>query len=198
MSKMGCMARWTADSEGRLKQAAIDLFLERGFDDVTVGEIAQAAGVTERTFFRYFADKREVLFGDQASYHAHFVDALAASPATTAILLVEDALRGGAAFFPEERRQLSRARQKIIDSSPALLERESLKRASLTEALSVELVARGVPSVPAALAAQSGVAVFYVTFAMWVAKDETRIFTDLLETVGFDLRNLFTVSGGFA
>lgn len=64
------MARWAAGSEGRLKQVAMDLFLQRGFDDVTVGEIAEAAGVTERTFFRYFADKREVLFVDQAAYHA--------------------------------------------------------------------------------------------------------------------------------
>lgn len=185
------MARWTAGSEGRLKQAAIDLFLERGFDDVTVGEIAQTAGVTERTFFRYFTDKREVLFADQGVYHAHFLDALSASRATAPMRLIEDGLRGGAGFFPEERRPFSRIRQVIIDSSPALLERESLKRAALTEALAEGLVDRGVARVVAVLAAQSGVSAFYVAFAMWVAEGETRMFTELLDAALRELTDLF-------
>lgn len=184
------MARWTADSEGRLKQAAIALFLERGFDDVTVGEIAEVVGVTERTFFRYFADKREVLFVDQAAYHAHFLDALVVSKETAPMALIEDALHGGAEFFPEKRRPLSRTRQKIIDSSPGLLERESRKRASLTEALGAALAARGIAPLAAALAAQSGAAVFYIAFAFWIAEGETRAFSELLDAALLELRAL--------
>ncbi len=191
MGSMGGMARWAADSEGRLRQAAIDLFIEHGFDDVTVGEIAQAVGVTERTFFRYFADKREVLFVDQDVYHAHFVDALAVSEALTPMALIEDALGGGAEFFPEERRPQSRIRQKIIDSSPALLERESLKRASLTQALTAALTSRGIAPLTAALAAQSGVSVFYIAFVAWIAEGETRTFVELLATATRELKNLF-------
>jgi AcrR family transcriptional regulator len=185
------MARWAAGADERLKQAAIELFSQRGFDNVTVGEIAQAVGVTERTFFRYFTDKREVLFVDQDVYRSHFVEALEASTAPTPLLLVEDALRGGATFFPEERRSHSRVRQPIIESSPALLERESLKRVSLTDTLSAALVARGVAPTRAALAAQSGVAAFYIAFDLWIADGEERAFPELLETVVADLRGLF-------
>jgi AcrR family transcriptional regulator len=187
---MGNMARWTADSEGRLKRAAIDLFLERGFDQVTVGEIAQAVGVTERTFFRYFADKREVLFVDQDAYQAYFLDALAVSIETSPMALIEDALRGGAKFFREDRRPWSRTRQKIIDSSPGLLERESLKRVSLTGALSAEVAARGIAPLTAALAAQTGVAVFYIAFAAWISDSETRTFIELLDAVVSELKAL--------
>jgi AcrR family transcriptional regulator len=189
---MDGMARWIAGSEGRLKQAAVDLFLERGFDDVTVGEIAQRVGVTERTFFRYFADKREVLFVDQTAYHDLFIDALRRSEATAPMALIEDALRGGAEFFPEERRALSRRRQRIIDSSPALLERESLKRASLTAAMTDALAARGIAPLADAIAAQSGVAVFYIAFAAWIADGETRTFPELLDAVLAEMRNLLT------
>ncbi|WP_082914317.1 MULTISPECIES: TetR family transcriptional regulator [Microbacterium] len=182
--------RWTADAEGRLKNAAIDLFLERGFDDVTVGDIAHAAGVTERTFFRYFADKREVLFVDQAAYQAYFLDALAVSTATTPMALIEDALRGGAEFFPEERRLWSRTRQQIIDSSPGLLERESLKRASLTNALGAALTVRGTAAIAAALAAQTGTAVFYIAYGAWTTQLETRTFIELLDATIDEFRTL--------
>jgi len=184
------MARWQADTEGRLKLAAIDLFGARGFEAVTVSDIAAAVGVTERTFFRYFADKREVLFTNQDDYQAQFLDALDASDATAPMTLVETALHGGAAFFADERRPWSRARQRIVDFSAALMERESLKRTSLTDAIATALVTRGIAPVPAALAAQSGSAAFHLAFAAWIAEGETRSFTELLDDVLADLRAL--------
>ncbi|MBD8104577.1 MULTISPECIES: TetR family transcriptional regulator [unclassified Plantibacter] len=184
------MARWQADTEGRLKLAAIELFGTHGFEAVTVSDIAAAVGVTERTFFRYFTDKREVLFTNQDDYQARFLDALLASEATAPMTLVEAALHGGAAFFADERRPWSRARQRIVDSSAALMERESLKRSSLTDALTTALIAKGVAPVPAALAAQSGSAAFHLAFAAWIADDETRSFTELLDDVLADLRAL--------
>lgn len=184
------MARWQADTEGRLKLAAIELFGARGFEAVTVGDIAEAVGVTERTFFRYFTDKREVLFTNQEQYQAGFLDALAASDTTTPMTLVETALHGGAAFFADERRPWSRARQQIVDSSAALMERESLKRASLTDALTTALIAKGIAPVSAALAAQSGSAAFHIAFAAWIAEDETRSFGDLLDATLTELKTL--------
>ena len=56
------MGRWEPDARGRLVKAAMELYGERGFEQTTVAEIAERAGLTERTFFRHFADKREVLF----------------------------------------------------------------------------------------------------------------------------------------
>jgi AcrR family transcriptional regulator len=63
------MGRWEPDARGRLEQAALDLYQDRGFEQTTVTEIAERAGLTERTFFRYFADKREVVFGGQDMLH---------------------------------------------------------------------------------------------------------------------------------
>ncbi|GAB3597336.1 TetR family transcriptional regulator [Microbacterium tumbae] len=184
------MTRWPADTQERLKRTAIDLFSSRGFDAVTVAEIAEAAGVTERTFFRYFGDKREVLFTDQNAYNALFLDALADADATSPLALVEAALRGGGTFFPEQRRPMSRARQKVIDSSTALLERDSLKRGALVDALTTALVTRGVPPVAASLAAQSGSAVFHVAFTAWVSEGEDRSFIELLDDALAALRSL--------
>src|SRR5215510_6054240 len=76
------MSRWEPNSRGRLEQAALDLYTERGFDDTTVAEIAERAGLTERTFFRHFADKREVLFGGQDALLELFVTAIVDAPAS--------------------------------------------------------------------------------------------------------------------
>ena len=75
------MARWQPDARGRLQEAALTLYGERGFDDTTVAEIAERAGLTKRTFFRHFADKREVLFSGATALQELFVTAVAGSPA---------------------------------------------------------------------------------------------------------------------
>src|SRR5215813_12896315 len=80
----GGMGRWTPDSRGRLERAALALYGERGFDQTTVAEIAQRAGLTERTFFRHFADKREVLFWGQAALREIYMSAIAAAPDSAA------------------------------------------------------------------------------------------------------------------
>ncbi len=190
MAMIGNVTRWPADAAGRLKEAALVLFAERGFDAVTVGDIAQAAGVTERTFFRYFADKREVLFADQGAYQAHFLDALARSEATAPMELVAAALHGGAEFFTDQRRPEAKVRRRVIESSPALRERESLKRAALAEALTAALIARGIPSVSASLAAESGSAAFSVALTGWLAAPDERAFADVLDDALGELRTL--------
>ena len=153
----------------RLQQAAVELFCERGYDGTTAAEIAVRAGVTERTFFRHFADKREVLFDGQAKLHEWLTASVAKAPATLrplevlyrAFRSVEQAL--------EDNRPFSFPRQQVIDRTPALQERELAKVAALAEALAVALRGRGVDERLAALAAQTGMAAFRYAVASWFA-----------------------------
>ncbi len=147
----------------------MELYGERGFEHTTVAEIAGRAGLTERTFFRHFADKREVLFGGAAELQARFVEGVADAPADAApIELVAAALRSAGPIF-DERRSFARQRQAIIAANPDLQERELIKLATLAVAVAVALRDRGVPEPEASLAAEAGIAVFRIGFERWVA-----------------------------
>ena len=158
----------------------MDLFAEHGFEATTVAGIAERAGVTERTFFRYFADKREVLFAGEEQLEAVFVDAIADAPADASLngLLVAALDAGGGALQDVRGRDFARARNEIITANEQLQERELLKMAKLSHAVTTALVARGVADVPAHLAGDLVVSVFSTAFARWIASGETR---DLVE-----------------
>src|SRR3984893_1528138 len=124
------MGRWEPDSSGRLQEAALALYAERGFDQTTAAEIAARAGVTERTFFRHFADKREVLFGGSALLKERIVTGVAGAPATArALEAVSQGLDAAATMLGESRRDLSQKRQAVIAANPELRERELAKLA---------------------------------------------------------------------
>ncbi len=162
------MSRWEPNARGRLEQAALDLYRERGFDQTTVTEIAERAGLTERTFFRYFTDKREVLFWGQERLRELYVRTIETAPESTApIDTVVLALEAAVPVF-HERRELSRQRQAVIDANPGLQERELLKRAALAAAVTEALRKRGVADPVASLAADVGVIAFKTAFARWV------------------------------
>lgn len=166
------MSRWKPGARDRLMQAAIELFLERGYENTTVADIAHRAGLTERTFFRQFADKREVLFGDPDAYYALYTDAIAAASADASpIVAVADALAAAGASFAGIHEH-SRRRQSVIDANPPLQEREQAKRHHLTDAIAGALRARGVASDTAMLAAELGAAAFHVAFTQWVSADD--------------------------
>lgn len=177
------MARWESGARDRLQGAALELFAANGFDGTTVAEIAAAAGLTERTFFRHFTDKREVLFTGQEAFEQVFITGLAATTDDEPMSIITAALRSAATFFPEDRRRWSRVRQQVIDAHEALRERELLKLSSLAAALTTALSARGVDSTSAALAAETGVTVFRTAFAAWIAPGETRSLAALQDTV---------------
>ena len=163
------MGRWKPDAGGRLIRAALELYGERGFDETTVADIAERAGVTDRTFFRYFADKREVLFDGANQLQDFVVGAIAAAPAGAApIDVVADAFADVTALL-EERRDFARQRAAVIAATPSLQERELLKLASLGAAAAETLRRRGVRDSAAGLAAETGVAVFRVGFERWIA-----------------------------
>jgi len=137
------MARWEPDSRGRLEQAAFELYGERGFDRTTVAEIAERAGVTERTFFRHFADKREILFSGAGQLQELLVDAVQDAPeGTSPFEAVRRALDAAGEVF-DGRREFSRRRQAIIMGSEELQERELIKLATLAGALAEALRRRG-------------------------------------------------------
>jgi AcrR family transcriptional regulator len=167
------MSRWEPNARGRLEQAALELYRERGFDQATVAEIAERAGLTERTFFRYFADKREVLFWGQGALQEIYVTAIAEAPdPATPIEAVAAALQAAAPVF-RDRHERARQRQAVIAANPGLQERELLKRATLASAMADALRRRGVAEPTASLAAEAGVLAFKTAYARWVsAPDE--------------------------
>jgi len=164
------VARWQPDSALRLTEAALALFGERGFDDVTVAEIAERAGVTERTFFRHFADKREVLFAGGAMLQEVMVGAAASTPAGAGPLETVAAALDAMAGVLEQRRDFAHARHAVVSASPELRERELIKLASLGDALAEALRRRGVAEPAASLTAQAGIAVFHVAFGRWASE----------------------------
>jgi AcrR family transcriptional regulator len=165
----GGMSRWEPNARGRLEQAALDLYRERGFDQTTVAEIAERAGLTERTFFRYFTDKREVLFWGQDRLRELYVGRIAAAPESAAPIEMVAAALAAVAPLLEGRRDIARQRQAVIAAHPGLQERELLKRAALAGALAAALRERGVTGTAASLAAEAGVIAFKTAYAGWVA-----------------------------
>lgn len=164
------MARWEPDARGRLEKAAMELFQERGYARTTVEDIAAHAGLTERTFFRYFADKREVLFSGSKDLEKTIVAHIEAAPADASPLEVVAGAFEAAAAALEELRDVHfvRVRYALVVKHAEIQERELIKLATLAAAVTKALHARRVPEPAASLAAEAGVAVFKVGFERWV------------------------------
>src|SRR5215831_17887502 len=143
------VVRWQPNARGRLEEAAMQLYRDRGFEQTTVADIAECAGLTERTFFRYFADKPEVLFSGAAALEELMVNAATAAPASAGPLEAD-----AAAQLLQERREFSRHRQAVITANPELQERELKKMAALAAALANALRRRGVGDPAAGLSAE--------------------------------------------
>lgn len=189
------MSRWKPDAEGRLSQAALALFARQGYDQTTVAEIAEAAGLTKRTFFRYFSDKREVLFNGSHELQDRWIGGIAAAPSdASAMDAVFSGLDAVAELFAD-RHPFARVRSQIIAANPELQERELIKLQSLAGAVTTALVGRGISVNTAILAAQAGVTVFHVAFARWVEQDDPAAFRGLMDE---SLTELQSVIGGAA
>jgi len=187
------MSRWEPDARGRLERAAFALYGERGFDHTTVAEIAERAGLTERTFFRHFADKREVLFAGASDLRELLVGAVADAPGSLApIEAVAAGLEAVSVQF-RGRREGARQRQAIIAAHAELQERELIKLAALSAALADALRGRGVREPDASLAAEAGIAVFRVAFDRWIADANQQGFPQLVRA---SLDRLKAVIGG--
>ena len=161
------MPRSGLEARRRLQQAALELFRERGFDRTTTAEIAARAGVNERTYFRHFADKREVLFDGEDDLRASLAQAVAEAPEGLQPfeVLLRAFQRTGRAL--EANRSFAEPRFAVIAATPALRERELAKHASLTEVVAEALRRRAVPDRLATLAAQTGWATYRQAVQAW-------------------------------
>jgi AcrR family transcriptional regulator len=187
------MARWEPDSRGRLEEAALGLYDERGFENTTVAQIAERAGLTERTFFRHFADKREVLFGGAAMLEELLVSRVSGAPDSAAPIDAVVAALEAAGALLQERRAFARQRQMVIAANAELRERELIKLASLASALADALRRRGVVDPAATLTAEAGIAVFRVAFERWLEEGNR---ADLSRLIRESLDELRAVTSG--
>jgi AcrR family transcriptional regulator len=193
------MARWEPNARERLERAALDLFTQHGYDATTVAEIADRAGLTKSTFFRHFADKREVLFGGQDLLAERFSAAIRSAPpaATTADCLAA-ALTAVAPVFTPDRHDLAPPRQAVIAAHTDLQERQLLKRARLAAAVADALRARGCDDTTARLAGQLGVLAFSTAYARWAAPENQRSYADLAQAALRELQERAAALGAAA
>ncbi|AZQ75023.1 TetR family transcriptional regulator [Streptomyces luteoverticillatus] len=186
------MGRWEPNARGRLANAALELYNEHGFEQTTVMEIAKRAGLTERTFFRHYADKREVLFAGAPAMRELLVAAVTDAPPSAPPV---DALAAGLDAVCEMfvgRREYARKRQAVILANAELHERELVKLATLSAAVAEALRRRGVTEPAASLTAEAGIAVFKIGFKRWVAEAEEREMTQVMRETLDQLKNLTT------
>ena len=184
------MSRWKPDATGRLMKAALTLFAEQGYEETTVAEIAARAGLTKRTFFRYYSDKREVLFSGSEELAHIWLEAAAAAPPEATPLAVATAGFDPVAEMFVERHDFARVRAAIVDANPELRERELIKLQNLAASIQAALVERGVSAHVANLAAQAGVTVFHVAFARWVQQADPSSFRRLMDESLAELRSV--------
>jgi len=186
------VVRWQPEARSRLEEAALALYGERGFENTTVAEIAERAGLTERTFFRHFADKREVLFSGSGALQELLVRTAADAPDSLAPIDAAAAgLEAAGAQLEELRgREFARQRQAIIAASAELQERELIKLAAWSSALADTLRDRGVGEPAASLTAEIAIAVFRIAFERWLDETNERGFRQLVRESLDELRSV--------
>ena len=196
ISKMEPMSRWQPDARARLESAALELFAEKGFAATTVPEITARAGLTTRTFFRHFADKREVLFADEIDVPALAARMIAEAPADlTPMQIIAGNLEAVAAAQFSGGVDRFLARKAIIQSDEGLRERETHMVARLSSALHGGFVARGVDDLTASLVAQVTVAVFGTAIGRWLRQGTDADLPAILHDTLAELRALMVDPG---
>jgi AcrR family transcriptional regulator len=167
------MGRWEPGARERLVLAAVDLFHEQGYDETTVAQIAERAGVTRSTFFRHFPDKRDVLVAGQAALSALLAEGIAEAPADAGPLdAVAEGLRRAAAVYGPMSREIAPRLEAVVSASAELRDRNAQKAVGLAAAMEEALVARGAAPVVARLAAELGVLAHHRAFERWAAEPD--------------------------
>jgi AcrR family transcriptional regulator len=186
------MGRWEPNARGRLAQAALTLYAERGFDHTTVAEIARLAGLTERTFFRHFADKREVLFYGTDMARDLLARAVADAPAAATPMDAVGAALQAAGAAMQENPERVRLRDAVVSANAELRERELTKLAAFASAMAGALRDRGIPEPAASLAAETGIAVFKAALARWITEPGQPDLPGILKESMDELRGMLT------
>jgi AcrR family transcriptional regulator len=166
----GVMPRWEPDARERFVAAALELFTDQGYDETTVAQIAERAGLTKSTFFRHFSDKREVLAAGQATLSRLFSEGIAAAPPGASPLdAVASGLGNAASAMTPFNRELGPRLEAVISTSSELQERAALKQVGMALTMADALRARGIDDRVASTAAELGVLAFKESFAEWIA-----------------------------
>jgi AcrR family transcriptional regulator len=181
------MPRWDPNAEDRLREAAAKLFLERGYENVTVAEITEQAGLTRRSFSRYFTDKRDVLFAGSEQFPVALARSVRQAedtlPPFAALLTALVDVAGGLA----DQAPLAAQRRAVVRASPELQERGRTKLAAATEAVADALRERGTAESQATLLAEVGVSIFRTAFDRWTDQPDRVSLPDRIREAAADL-----------
>ncbi len=190
------MTRWKPDGRERLQEAAVELFLEHGYDAVTVAEIAERAGLTKRSFFNHFPDKREVLFAGAVDFEVKVLDCLRAADHTLPPFDAAVVALGKAGRILADLAPYASMRRDLIESSVELRERALIKSASLSAVIATALVDRGASTCTAQFAAGAAVAAFSAAYDDWGGTPNSD-FAELMDMFAGALRSAL-LQGGLA
>jgi AcrR family transcriptional regulator len=183
------MGRWEPNGRERLVRAAVDLFTEQGYENTTVTQIAERAGLTKTTFFRHFPDKREVLFAGQDTLSRLLADGIATAPGSaTPLEAVAAALDAATAAFTPDQREFGPRLRAVVAGNSELQEREAFKRAGFASAMTDALQKRGVPDPTASIAAELGVLALHRAHARWGDPTNQQKLTELARQTLQELR----------
>jgi AcrR family transcriptional regulator len=185
------MPRWEPDAAERLERAALELFAEQGFDHTTVPEIAQRAGMTTRSFFRHFPDKREVLFHGDDALPDRIALLMANAPGSLSIM---EMLIWGCETMARNVLQDQRAgfvaRRAIIGTDAGLQERELRKQAKIAEAITEALATAGLDPLRTVVAGKLAVTISSTAFGRWLGAPDDRPLVDHVREVAATLTQL--------
>jgi AcrR family transcriptional regulator len=183
------VGRWPPNARERLESAALDLFVENGYEETTVAQIADRAGMNRATFFRHFADKREVLFGGEEVLGGLFADAITAAPtAATLSECLQAALAAAAAAMTTQQRAKAAQRVLVLAVNADVQERGLLKHARIAKSVTAALRERGNDELTARLGAEMVMLAFSVAFERWMSAKDDEPFTPYAEAALSDLQ----------
>lgn len=183
------MSRWAPNARERLENAALDLFVENGYEETTVAQIADRVGMNRATFFRHFADKREVLFGGEDVLAELFADGIrAAPPGATLTECLQAALAAAEVVMTPQLRAAAARRILVVAANSELQERGLLKHARITKSITAALLERGTDELTARLGAETGMLAFSVAFERWMRADDDQPFLPFADAVLSDLQ----------
>ena len=166
------VSRWAPDARERLETAALDLFVENGYQETTVAQIADRAGLNRATFFRHFADKREVLFGGEDVLTGLFADGIrAAAPAATVTECLQAAFAAADVAMTPRQRAKAAQRVRVVAANSEVQERGLLKHTRISRSISAALRTRGVDELTARLGAEVGMLAFSIAVERWLTAD---------------------------
>jgi AcrR family transcriptional regulator len=183
------VSRWAPDARERLETAALDLFVENGYEETTVAQIADRAGLNRATFFRHFADKREVLFGGEDVLAGLFADAIrAVSPEATLAECLQAAFAAADVAMTPQQRAKAAQRVLVVAANSELQERGLLKHARVTRSITAALRERGADELTARLGAEMGMLAFSVAFERWMKANDDEPFSPFADAALSDLQ----------